>query len=166
MTGLFAGDNSLLARYPELAREWDHKLNFPLTPDQVLYCSGKSIGGGAGSSCGRRASKIVSGKGRDSPWPIPQVLPAPAPVCDSSGARRPVGRLKNALLTPDQVSAQSGRKIWWQCERGMFGRVPSTSGSAGMAAHIAQAIAQARNIVCRPVTLPLPPSGTRREIRG
>ena len=25
---------------------------------------------------------------------------------------------KNALLTPDQVSAQSGRKIWWQCEKG------------------------------------------------
>ena len=57
-------------------------------------------------------------RGGDSPWPIPQVLPAPAPVCDSSGARRPVGRLKNALLTPDQVSAQSGRKIWWQCEKG------------------------------------------------
>lgn len=35
------GDNSLLARYPELAREWDSELNFPLTPDQVLYCSGK-----------------------------------------------------------------------------------------------------------------------------
>ena len=36
-------------------------------------------------------------RGGDSPWPIPQVLPAPAPVCDSSGARRPVGRLKKRV---------------------------------------------------------------------
>lgn len=48
-------------------------------------------------------------------------------------------------------------------KRGMFGRVPSTSGSAGMAAHIAQAIAQARNIVCRPVTLPCRPVAPERN---
>ncbi len=112
------GDNSLLARYPELAREWDHKLNFPLTPDQVLYCSGKKYWWRRGEFVWQASIKDRQRKGRDSPWPIPQVLPAPAPVCDSSGARRPVGRLKNALLTPDQVSAQSGRKIWWQCEKG------------------------------------------------
>ena len=66
----------------------------------------------------------------------------------------------------EKVDKGSGERFGGNVKRGMFGRVPSTSGSAGMAAHIAQAIAQARNIVCRPVTLPLPPSGTRREIRG
>lgn len=113
------GDNSLLARYPELAREWDHKLNFPLTPDQVLYCSGKKYWWRRGEFVWQASIKDRQRKGEGIPrgqylkcYPhlrLSVTHPELAAQWDGS---------KNALLTPDQVSAQSGRKIWWQCEKG------------------------------------------------
>ena len=40
---LLVGYNDLQSKYPEIAKEWDYEKNKDLTPDQVLYGSGKKV---------------------------------------------------------------------------------------------------------------------------
>ncbi|MGN8967782.1 zinc-ribbon domain-containing protein [Intestinimonas sp. HCP28S3_D6] len=88
-------DNSLLTKYPELAREWDNELNFPLTPDQVLYCSEKKYWWRRGEFVWQASVKDLLRKGEGiPPQPVSQLLSAPAAVCHSSGFGRSVGQLE------------------------------------------------------------------------
>ena len=112
-------DNSLLARSPELAREWDSELNFPLTPDQVLYCSGKKYWWRRGEFVWQASVKDRLSKG--------DCIPRSQYLICNQHMRLSVthpdlaeqwDRLKNAPLTPDQVTARSGKKVWWRCKRG------------------------------------------------
>ena len=112
-------DNSLLARYPELAQEWDNELNFPLTPDHVLYCSGKKYWWRRGEFVWQASIKDRQRK-RDG-IPRGQYL-ACYPHLRLSVTHPELAaqwdNLKNAPLTPDQVTARSGKKVWWRCKHG------------------------------------------------
>lgn len=112
-------DNSLLTKYPELAREWDNELNFPLTPDQVLYCSEKKYWWRRGEFVWKASVKDLLRKGEGIPRSqyhncyqhlrLSVTHPDLAAQWDSS---------KNAPLTPDQVTARSKKVVWWRCKHG------------------------------------------------
>lgn len=111
-------DNSLQARYPELAREWDER-NLPLTPDKVLYCSGKRCWWRRGAFVWQATIKERLRKNEG--IPRSQSL-----LCDPQ-LRLSVTHpelaaqwdpVKNGSLTPDQVTARSSKKVWWLCAYG------------------------------------------------
>lgn len=112
-------DNSLLARNPNLAQEWDLELNFPLTPDQVLHCSGKKYWWRRGEFVWQASVKDRQRKG--------DCIPRSQQLLCHQHLRLSVTHpelsaqwdsLQNAPLTPDQVAAHSGKKVWWRCEKG------------------------------------------------
>lgn len=41
---VWAGHNDLESKYPKIASEWDYTANYPLTPKDVRYGSGRSVG--------------------------------------------------------------------------------------------------------------------------
>ncbi len=112
-------DNSLLTRSPELAQEWDSELNFPLTPDQVLYCSGKKYWWRRGEFVWQASVKDRLSKG--------DCIPRSQYLIYNQHLRLSVTHpdlveqwdvLKNGPLTPDQVTAHSKKMVWWRCKRG------------------------------------------------
>ena len=112
-------DNSLLGRDPELAQEWDTELNFPLTPDQVFYRSGKKYWWRRGEFVWQASVKDRQKKGEGilrsqycdyhKHLRLSVTHPELMPQWDCQ---------KNAPLTPDQVTARSARKVWWRCGAG------------------------------------------------
>lgn len=112
-------ENSLLAKNPELAQEWDDERNFPLKPDQVLYCSGKKYWWRRGEFVWQASVKERQKKG--SGIPRSQYLDCYKHLRLSVTHPELTAQwdsLKNMPLTPDRVTARSTRKVWWRCEHG------------------------------------------------
>lgn len=114
-------ENSLAAIAPELLSEWDVEKNAPLTPEQVLAgthrkiwwrCKkGHSWQAAAVSRIRNRTEcpvcagrKVISGEND-----LATVLPQLAAQWDAE---------KNGSLTPENVSPNSNRRVWWRCEKG------------------------------------------------
>lgn len=114
-------ENSLAAIAPELLSEWDVEKNAPLTPEQVLAgthrkiwwrCKkGHSWQAAAVSRIRNRTEcpvcagkKVISGEND-----LATVFPQLAAQWDTE---------KNGSLTPEAVSPNSNRRVWWKCEKG------------------------------------------------
>lgn len=114
-------ENSLAAIAPELLSEWDTEKNAPLTPEQVLAgthrkiwwrCKkGHSWQAAAASRIRKRTEcpvcagrKVISGEND-----LATVFPQLAAQWDTE---------KNGSLTPEAVSPNSNRRVWWKCEKG------------------------------------------------
>lgn len=114
-------ENSLAAIAPELLSEWDVEKNAPLTPEQVLAgthrkiwwrCKkGHSWQAAAVSRIRNRTEcpvcagrKVISGEND-----LATVFPQLAAQWDTE---------KNGSLTPEAVSPNSNRRVWWRCEKG------------------------------------------------
>ena len=109
-------ENSLAARMPELAAQWDVEKNAPLTPEQVTYGSRKKVwwrcerGHNWQAMVKRRSQrtgcpvcanrKIIVGM---NDWP--SRFPAVAAQWDAD---------KNGC-TPEQVRADDRKRYWWLC---------------------------------------------------
>jgi hypothetical protein len=113
-------DNCLQTTHPGLAGEWHSKKNAPLTPKDVVPGSNKNVWwrcpkghewktkichrSGVGSGCpycaGKKAAKDNC---------LRTVNPGLAPEWHPT---------KNAPLTPDDVTACSGKIVWWKCRKG------------------------------------------------
>ena len=114
--------NSLASLFPEIASEWHPTKNGDLTPDQIVYGSGKRVW-------------WKCDKGPDHEW---QASPHTR-ISMKSGCSACAGRsvsvtnsltslhpelalewhpTKNGDLTPDQVVAGSPKKVWWKCDKG------------------------------------------------
>lgn len=113
------GTKNLLLVHPDIAGQWHPTKNGDLTPDQVSYGSKKKVwwvcekghewnthvtsrsnGNGCPYCSGRKASKEHN---------LLRSHPGIAKEWHST---------KNGDLTPDQVTPVSGKKVWWQCEKG------------------------------------------------
>ena len=115
-----AGQNDLLTRYPDLARQWHPEKNQPLTPDQVLPGSHRAVwwvcekghvwraqikSRVAGCGCPVCANRtLVTGQND-----LQTCFPALAAEWHPS---------RNGSLTPQAILATSKRKVWWRCEKG------------------------------------------------
>jgi hypothetical protein len=99
---------------PELAAEWDYEKNYPLTPDDVTPGSGKKVWW--------RCCKDHSWQARIGPRARAGVG---CPAC-AGRLRKTLAEAnpelaaewdyeKNYPLTPDDVTAGSGKKVWWRC---------------------------------------------------
>ena len=127
------GETDLASRFPALAREWHPTKNAPLTPDQVLPGSHRTVwwvcpqghqwraqikSRTAGSGCPVCANRAVLPGEND----LAATFPALA---------RQWHPEKNGALTPHDVTAGAHRKVWWQCEKGHEWRASVLSRSAG-----------------------------------
>jgi translation initiation factor IF-1 len=106
---------------PELAKQWNFAKNIGLTPDEVTAGSGKKVWWVCKNGHEWEAGIAARNKG------------AGCPVCSSDRQQvKKYGILsdenpelakqwnfaKNIGLTPDEVTAGSGKKVWWVCKNG------------------------------------------------
>lgn len=115
---LVSKENSLATKFPNLIEEWNTKKNGSLTPDDVVAGSNKKAwwickkGHEWKASIGARTGPNGTG----------------CPVCSgnktiketSLAAIRPEiaaewHPTKNKDLSPEQISPQTSKKVWWQC---------------------------------------------------
>ena len=118
---LAAGENDLLARYPELAAQWHPTKNGTLTPDAVQPGSNRKVWwlcekghewqatvasrASGGSGCPVCAGKAVLAGENDLATQFPQIAAQWHPT-------------KNGTLQPAQLTSSSNRKVWWRCPLG------------------------------------------------
>lgn len=115
------GENDLASQFPAIAAQWHPSRNGALTPEKVTPSSNRKVwwrcprghdyraGVGArtvsGSDCPYCTGKKVLAGFNDlaalEPWVAAQWHPT-----------------LNGALTPEQVTAGSHRKVWWQCPEG------------------------------------------------
>ena len=109
-------DNSLAFRNPKLVAEWDDEQNAPLTLEQVLFDSKKQVWWRRGELVWRDSVYNRNLKGQNMPpktkknvhqiYSLATVNPKLAAQWNAE---------KNGTLTPKDVSANSGKNIWWKC---------------------------------------------------
>lgn len=117
---LLKGFNDFAARQPKLAGEWSER-NLPLTPDMINEKSRKNVWWKCGK-CGYEWKAIVHSR----------VKGAECPVCADRAVLSGYNDLaatdphllgewdyeKNTDVTPERVSRNSMRKVWWKCPLG------------------------------------------------
>lgn len=115
-----AGENDLQSRYPELARE-RHPMHNEITPQQVTPCSNRKIWWKC--ELGHSYQAVIGARtmrGNGCPYCTGRkVLPG---FNDLATLQPEIAKqwhpALNGTLTPDQVTAGSHRKVWWQCPEG------------------------------------------------
>lgn len=115
------GQNDLATTDPELAKQWHPSKNGSLRADQIQAGSGKKVWWICESGHEWQAS-ILSRSGSGTGCPVcagKKVVPG----INDLASRFPAlaeqwHREKNGALTPQMVSVNSNRRVWWQCEKG------------------------------------------------
>lgn len=114
------GENDLASRRPDLAREWDQARNAPLTPADVTAGSHRMVFWRCERGHGWRASVKSRAEGAGCPVCAGRrVAPGEndlAAACPDLA--RQWDRVRNAPLTPADVTPGSRRKVFWRCEKG------------------------------------------------
>jgi len=117
---VLAGFNDLQTLLPALAREWDYSKNTPLSPETVIGSSNRAVWWLCefGHSWKARIDNRRMGKG--------------CPYCSGRIALSGFNDLKtvrpdlaaewdfqkNDTMTPENISPQSNKYVWWICHRG------------------------------------------------
>lgn len=124
-------EGSLAAQHADLIKEWDHARNHKLDPTRIAPGSDKRVWWSC-EQCGYSwRSRIANRTGPNK---------SGCPICaekkrSESKTKRGIERSgsllrmnplvadqwhheMNAPLTPDEVSPNSGKKVWWKCNRG------------------------------------------------
>jgi len=113
-------DNCLANIYPEIAKEWNIEKNGNLTPEKITAGSNKKVWWKCekGHEWETTVSKRTN-MGRNCPYCSNQK------VCKDNCLATLEPKLakewhptKNGDLTPDKVTSRSGKRVWWQCEKG------------------------------------------------
>ena len=115
------GDNDLASVFPELAGQWHPSRNGTLRPEQVAPGTHRKVWWrcekghewqasvasrtSGGSGCPVCAGRVVLPGENDLASRFPGIAAQWHPT-------------RNGILTPDQVTPSSNRKVWWQCPRG------------------------------------------------
>jgi predicted nucleic acid-binding Zn-ribbon protein len=115
---------SFAERFPEPAADWHPTRNGELTADQVS-CASNRRAWWLCSTCGHEWSAVINSRGQGAGCPdckrrtIGQKNALPKPG-HSFAERFPDIAAewhseRNQPLTPEQVAAKSGRRVWWRC---------------------------------------------------
>ncbi len=116
--------NCLAALAPEIAREWHPTRNAPLTPADIGPKSGRAIWWKCdkGPDHEWRARPISrtqrTAAGTGCPFCARKKLSVTTALSAVPRIARQWHPLRNAPLTPRQVSARSDRAFWWKCDKG------------------------------------------------
>ena len=113
---------SLLDHSPHLAAQWHPAKNGELTPAQVTSGSGKRVWWLC-PDCGHEWQAVISSRAKSTGCPrcLPQrktqmLLQRRGSLRTNNPALAAQWHpTKNGALTPDQVTAKSGKKVWWLC---------------------------------------------------
>ena len=114
------GETDLATVNPELAAEWDYNRNEGVTPEMVTAYSGKKVFWKCKEGHSWKASINHRAKGSGCPYcsgrlsiigetDLATVNPELATEWDYDW---------NKGITPDMVTAHSGKKVFWRCEKG------------------------------------------------
>lgn len=118
---VLSGENDLQSNFPEIAAQWDYEKNENLTPDCVTQSGNRNVWWRCekghsyrapvgsrttrGSGCPYCANRKVLSGYNDLATIEPQLAKEWHPTL-------------NGALTPQDVTAGSGRRVWWQCAVG------------------------------------------------
>lgn len=116
-----SGENDLATRFPELAAQWDRERNDTLCPEQVTAYSNRKVWWRC--ELGHRWQAPIGVRvNRNTGCPYctgRKVLPG---FNDLATIQPKVAAqwhpTLNGDLTPEQVTAGSQKRVWWQCEEG------------------------------------------------
>jgi len=109
-------------KFPDLAKQWHPSLNGDLMPEQVVAHSGKKIWWKCPNGSDHEWCVPVSARtssGRECPFCANQR------VCSTNSLRARFPEIcqewhpsLNGDLTPDDILAYTGKKVWWKCDKG------------------------------------------------
>lgn len=113
-------ENSLLSKAPEVAKIWHPTKNGHLTPESVAVWSSKSVWWLG--KCGHEWKSEVANEARSGLCPYcvgKRVLKGFNDLAYTNPAlAKQWDYEKNGILTPESITAGSGKKVWWRCEKG------------------------------------------------
>ena len=114
------GQTDLATQFPEAAAQWHPTKNAPLTPDQVLPGSHRLVWWRCEK--GHEWQAAVKSRTAGSGCPVcanRQVLQGENDLAATHPALAAQWHpARNGGLTPQEVTAGSHRRVWWQCRRG------------------------------------------------
>ena len=123
---------SLVAKDPELAREWHPKKNGDISQKDVFHHSGKKVWWFC--SKGHEWQAIVNNRASGTGCPYCKGNK----VCDDTSfasLKRNLAKewhpTKNGKLTPKDVTIHSAKKVWWKCKEGHEWQAIIASRTAG-----------------------------------
>ena len=112
-------ENSLQTLNPGLSKQWHPQKNGNLTPDDVTTGSGQKAWWQCKKEHEWEAAIYSRNDGIDCPYCSGQL------ACEDNSLQTLNPELskqwhltKNGNLTPNDVTTGSGKKVWWQCEKG------------------------------------------------
>jgi len=111
---------SLEQEYPELSKEWHPTKNKGLTPSSITAGSGKKawwLG-----SCGHEWESLISERTKGANCPFCSNRKVLKGYNDLATTNPKLSKewhpSKNEGLSPDEVVAGAGKRVWWRCEYG------------------------------------------------
>lgn len=114
------GFNDLASALPDLAAQWDWEKNGTLTPQQVLPGSSRRVWWRCGKGHTWLAS--ISSRARGNGCPCcagHRVIPGETDLATTAPELAAQWHPeKNGALTPGDIKAKSGRRVWWLCPQG------------------------------------------------
>ena len=112
--------NSLLYKNPILAKEWNYERNGKLKPENVTIGSEKKVWWKCNKGHEWQASIADRNRGRGCPYcSNRRILKGYNDLATTNPElAKEWNYEKNGTLTPEQVTANSGIKVWWKCEKG------------------------------------------------
>lgn len=113
-------ENSLMNKAPEVAKMWHPTKNGHLTPESVAVWSSKSVWWLG--KCGHEWKSIVSNEAKSGLCPYCVGKRVLQGFNDLAYTNPELAKQwdceKNGALTPNNITAGSGKKVWWHCEKG------------------------------------------------
>ncbi len=113
-------ENSLLTTNPKLAKEWNHERNGSLRPEHILANSGKKVWWKCSKGHEWQATINTRNKGTGCPYCSgKKVLKGFNDLTTiNSKLASEWNHEKNDNIKPENFTANSGKKVWWKCEKG------------------------------------------------
>ena len=116
---IFIINNSLITKNPTLAKEWHPARNGSLTPGDVAAKTGKKVWWIC--SKGHEWEAIVSNRGNGTGCPYCAGKAVSLDNCLQTinpTLAKEWHPARNGSLTPRDVTAKTGKKVWWICSKG------------------------------------------------
>ena len=116
---VIVGYNDLATVNPKLAKEWNYEKNGELKPDMVMANSGKKVWWICKKGHEWEASIDNRSRGRDCPFCAnKQLLKGYNDLATiNPKLAKEWNYEKNGELKPDMIMANSGKKVWWICNK-------------------------------------------------